>query len=235
VTRSKVDDLWNLIMNGLVLDKLQVLLTGVDAGASREVVRLLISQGASVIAADCDAAKLDRLERDAGLYQAQIETAQVDLSDARELRLWESSLRAFGRLPHLMICCCASPVHGAAPERPAERPGQGDLALSEAKAANCPALVAEQMLSPCLFLHAQPLRRCVFDRALSVLQHPTLRGVLERAPGRGVFSPDAVIPYVRIASQIYSLHRRVDGEAEPPSRVRLTGDSGLGAARADAA
>ena len=210
-------------MHGAFLDKLHVLVTGVDAAIARDVVRLLVAEGASVIAADKDAGKLARLDRDVGLYRTRVETAAVDLANAGEVKLWEASLRAFGRLPHLMICCCGSPACRADPTPPGRRPrgSVDDVALSEQKVRGCSAQVAQQVLAPTLFLHAEPLRRSAFNRALSALRHPTLRGVLDRAPGRGVFNPEAAIPYVRIASHLYSMRRQLDGETAPQARVRF--------------
>ena len=97
-------------MTAPVLEKLQVLVTGVDAAIARDVARLVAGEGASVLAADRDPATLSRLERDLGLYRTRIETAAVDLASQAEVRLWESALAAFGRLPHVMICCCGSPA-----------------------------------------------------------------------------------------------------------------------------
>ena len=222
-----------------VLEKLHVLVTGVDAAIARDVARLVAGEGACVIAADRDAAKLSRLERDLGLYRTRIETAAVDLASQPEVRLWEESLAAFGRLPHLMICCCGSPgrhVTSRQPGRIAARGAHPDsVALSEAPRTRCPATIAERVLQPTLFLHAEPTRRSVFDRALAALRHPTLRGLLERAPGRSVFSPERAIGYVRIASQIYSLRRHDLGDAPPKARIRLLPPDGAPPRRADAA
>src|SRR5580698_7458187 len=223
-------------MDGAFLEKLQVLVTGVDAAIARDIVRLVVAEGASVIAADKDAAKLARLDRDVGLYRTRVETAAIDLGNSGEVKLWEASLRAFGRLPHLMICCCGSPACQAEPAKPAQRPRRtaDDVSLSEQKVRGCSAHVAQQILAPTLFLHAEPLRRSAFNRALSVLRHPTLRGVLDRAPGRGVFNPEAAIPYVRIASHLYSMRRQTDGETAPQGRVRFIAPAGK-AGRRDAA
>jgi NAD(P)-dependent dehydrogenase (short-subunit alcohol dehydrogenase family) len=228
-------------MNGAFLDKLQVLVTGVDTAIARDVVRLVAAEGASVIAADKDATRLARLDRDVGLFRAHVETAAIDLASTSEVRLWEGSLRAFARLPHLMICCCGAAPCPSEPIGPTRRrairpggrvnPGLADVALSEHEGRDCPALIARRVLQPTLFLHAEPLRRSAFNRALSVLRHPTLRGVLERAPGRGVFNPETAIPYVRIASRLYSLRRHADGDTAPQGRLRLTS----AARRADAA
>lgn len=217
-------------MDRRILDKLQVLVTGVDAAASRDVVRLLVAEGASVIAADPDGAKLARLERDAGLYRTHVETNQIDLTDISELRLWEDALRSFRRLPHMMICCCGGPsLH--APRRAAPFLAETDVALTEHRAGDCPALTAARVLQPSLFLHAEPARRSSFNRTLAALRHPTLQGVLERSPGHSLFSSDEVTPYVRIASRLYSLRRHTDGEAAP---LRFSA-IGPAADRADAA
>ena len=237
-------------MSAPALDRLQVLVTGVDAAVARDVARLVAADGAAVMAADRDAGALARLQRDLGLYRTRIETAPVDLASQAEVRLWEESLAAFGQLPHVMICCCGSP----APPSPARRKaaaaispaggaspsGEPDaVALSEGRRRRCPGEIAERMLKPALFLHAEPTRRSVFDRALAVLRHPTLRGLLARAPGRGVFSPERTIPYVRIASELYSLRRAIDGESPPDRfsgrRIRLLPPDGAPPARADAA
>jgi NAD(P)-dependent dehydrogenase (short-subunit alcohol dehydrogenase family) len=217
-----------------VLEKLQVLVTGVDAAIARDVARLVAGEGASVLAADRDPARLARLERDLGLYRTQIETAPVDLGSQAEVRLWEQSLAAFGRLPHVMICCCGSPAPRTASG--GSRAGQpDDVTLSEGRRPRCPATIAERVLQPTLFLHAEPTRRSVFDRALAVLRHPTLRGLLERAPGRSVFSPERQVPYVRIASELYSLRRHALEGAPPQGRIRLIPPNDAPPRQADAA
>ncbi|HEX3408008.1 MAG TPA: hypothetical protein VHS81_12290, partial [Caulobacteraceae bacterium] len=122
------------------------------------------------------------------------------------------------------------------PTRAAARSGQpDDVALSEGRRPRCPAAIAERVLQPTLFLHAEPTRRSVFDRALAVLRHPTLRGLLERAPGRSVFSAEQQVPYVRIASQIYSLRRHALGDTPPKGRIRLIPPDDTPPRQADAA
>jgi hypothetical protein len=226
-------------MNAPVLEKLQVVVTGVDAAIARDVARLVAGEGARVIAADRDPARLARLERDLGLYRTQIETAHVDLGSQAEVRLWEESLAAFGRLPHVMICCCGSTAPGTASGAPRKAVAPGgqpdDVALSEGRRPRCPATIADRLLQPTLFLHAEPTRRTVFDRALAVLRHPTLRGLLERAPGRSVFSPEQQVAYVRIASQLYSLRRHTLGDTPPGRRIRLIPPDDTPPRQADAA
>jgi NAD(P)-dependent dehydrogenase (short-subunit alcohol dehydrogenase family) len=227
-------------MTAPILEKLQVLVTGVDAAIARDVARLVAAEGASVTAADRDPARLSRLERDLGLYRTRIETAAVDLASQAEVRLWEASLAGFARLPHLMICCCGSsaPLSSVArrPRQAAAAAGHPDaVALSEGRRHRCPATIAERVLQPTLFLHAEPTRRSVFDRALAALRHPTLRGLLERAPGRSLFSSEQSIPYVRIASQIYSLRRQIDGDSLPRRPIRLIPPNDAPPRQADAA
>ena len=227
-------------MSAPLLEKLQVVVTGVDAAIARDVARLVAADGASVTAADRDAAKLARLQRDLSLFRTRIETAPIDLASPAEVRLWEESLAVLGRLPHLMVCCCgAPPTLPAPPRQPDRATPRADhpdaVALSETRRHRCLAAIAERLLQPTLFLHAEPTRRSVFDRALAALRHPTLRGLLERAPGRSVFSPEHAIPYVRIASQIYSLRRHPPGDAPPKGRIRLIPPHDAPPGQADAA
>lgn len=190
-------------MGALALVSLNVLVTGVEASLSRDVVRLFSGQGASVMAADADARKLGRLERDVSLYRACVEAAPINTASVSELRLFEENLRLLGKLPHVMICCC--PAHKA----------RRQVGTAKSSAV-CAGALAAQILQPSLFLHLEPNRAGLLGRALSVLAHPTLLAVLERKPGRGIFNPDAFTPYVRIASHIYSLRRQMDGAAATP-------------------
>jgi NAD(P)-dependent dehydrogenase (short-subunit alcohol dehydrogenase family) len=223
-------------MPASAFEKLRVLVTGVDAAIARDVARLIVSEGGAVIAADRAAGTLAHLDRDLGLCQIPVETAQIDLSSKAELRLWEGSLRARGRLPHLMICCCGAGAHASSPGKGFTGPAQlTDVSLHERKDRSCPGLVASRVLQPALFLHAEPLRRSVFDRALSVIRRPTLGGVLSREPGRGVFDAAGATPYVRIASNLYSVGRQVDGQADKGGRLRLVPPSDKPPGRASAA
>ena len=218
------------------LEKLHVLVTGVHAAVARDVVRLLAQDGGRVIAADRDPDALDRLACDIGLYRTEIEVAQVDLGAPSEVKLWEATLAAFERRPHLMICCCGSPAHHlSASARRDSAAAPDDVALSEQSDGRCLAAVAERILRPALFLHAEPLRHSAFNRALAVLRHPTLRGVLERSPGRGLFNPSSAIPYVRVASHLYALRRPIDGEPPGDRRARLVSPPTPTPGRANAA
>jgi NAD(P)-dependent dehydrogenase (short-subunit alcohol dehydrogenase family) len=204
------------------LDHLQVLVTGVDAGIAGDVVRLVVAEGARVTAADRDGGRLAALHRDLGLGRNRMRAEGVDLASEIQVRIWAGELRQSGRSPQLMICCCGAPAGTRGRHR-----DPSDVTLSEARPADCPALAAARILGPVLFLHARPLRRSVFDRALAVLRHPTLRGVLARAPGRA--AADALISYVRLAPRLHPLHRPESAGAH----LRLTPDPAQN--RADAA
>jgi NAD(P)-dependent dehydrogenase (short-subunit alcohol dehydrogenase family) len=198
-------------MGALALEGLNVLVTGVEASLSRDVVRLFTAQGASVMAADNDIGKLARLERDVSLYRSRVEAAPINTGSVSEMRLFEENLRLLRKLPHLMICCCAA--HGPV------RKGQDRTREVSAKPRPvCAGALAAQILQPSLFLHVEPVRPGALGplgKAISALAYPTLLAVLERKPGRGIFNPDAFVPYVRIASHIYSLQRQMDAAAAP--------------------
>ena len=217
-----------------LLEQLQVLVTGVDAAIARDVVRLLVEEGASVVAADPDPAKLARLDRDVGPYHPRFETAVVDLADADEVREWEARLRRFGRAPELIVCCCGSPACARGPARRTRpSPAVRDVALGEHRSVGCPADVAARLLQPALFLHAGPLRRSVFDRAISVLRHPTLRGLIERAPAWTGLGP--ALPYARGSSRAATAQPPFDGAGRSRPRLRLVSPSDASPERADAA
>lgn len=221
-------------MSAPVPDKLHVLVTGVDAAVARDVVRLAAAAGARVSAADADVGKLARLDHDAGLPDAGLGTMALDLASLGAVQLWGAALRAAGRLPQLMICCCGAPVSQAPPTGERRSGGAVDVALSGHRGGDCPALAAEQALRPALFLHAEALRGARFDKTIAVLRHPTLRGVLERAPGGG-FSPEAVTRYVRNASPSSAARRPFDAATGAGGRLRLSPTPVVAPERADAA
>ena len=208
------------------LEKLQVLVTGVDAAIARDVARLVAGEGASVLAADRDPATLAAArarsrplphpDRDRGGRPGQPGRGAALGGAAGRLRTPAARDDLLLRLAG--AAAAVEPRDdGQAPRPAASRAGQpDDVTLTEARRQRCPAAIAERVLQPTLFLHAEPSRRSAFDRALAVLRHPTLRGLLERAPGRSVFSPERAVPYVRIASQLYSLRRQTRRRARRP-------------------
>lgn len=196
-------------MGALALQSLNVLVTGVEASLSRDVVRLFTAHGASVMAADNDSGKLTRLERDVSLYRCSVEALPINTGSASELRLFEENLRLLGKLPHLMVCCCSR-----------REPTSKGSAISAGARVGCTGGMAAQILQPSLFLHAEPTAAGVLakrlGRAIATLAHPTILDVLERKPGRGIFNPDVSVPFVRIASHIYSLQRQMDVTPSTP-------------------
>jgi CheY-like chemotaxis protein len=203
------------------LDKLRVMVIGLDAAVARDVVRLLASEGAEVVAADASAAKLALLEEDLAPHGQPIETAWVDLASDTQLRRWrlrgwqDAQPRAFD----LIVCCCGAPARDSALSGAVVcEAGPADVALGDHANPDCPALAAQRVLQPTLFLHAEPLRRAAFDRALAVLRHPTLRGLLERRFIGEQPTAAGALPYMRIAAHVYSLCREADAA---PARLTL--------------
>jgi len=221
-------------MSAQAFEKLQVLVTGVEAAIARDVASLIVSESVGVLAADADAGPLVRLQRDLGRHGSPIETAQVDLASPTAVRLWAGSLSALGRLPRLMICCCAAGAGRRSRARNCRPRAQlPDVALGEHEGGQCPARLAGRVLQPALFLHAQPLRLAVFDRALAVIRYPTLRGVLAVGASSGALdSAGSVPPFTSTAN---STRRHLDGETMRGGRLRLVPPSDRPPGRADAA
>jgi hypothetical protein len=156
-------------------EKLHVLVVAAGAALAADVARMAAADAGVVTLADADAARLAALEVAPGENGAPIETVWVDFADSGQVRAWAATLADFRRTPQLVICCCAAAcAEGRRPRRPA------DVALTPVTPPGCPAMAAAEALRPDLFLHAEPLRRSVFDRALAVIRHPTLSGLLTR-------------------------------------------------------
>jgi len=168
------------------LDGVQVLVTGIRALISRDVVHRLVAEGAQVTAADCDEGVLTRLKRDLGLYRTTADFAPIDLFSASEMHLFAANMQGLGRLPHVVVCCCG-----------------GDA---------CPAALAAALLQPSLVLHALPGGAAGLRRAVASISIPSLPDLLERGRRRGVFDPRAWPRRASIASHVFSLHR---GDASP--------------------
>ena len=147
------------------LGGVQVLVTGIRALISRDVVHLLVAEGAQVTAADCDEGVLTRLQRDLGLYRTTANFAPIDLFSASEMRLFAANMQNLGRLPHVVVCCCG-----------------GDA---------CPAALAASLLQPSLVLHALPGGETGLRRAVAGMSISSLPDLLERGRRRGVFDPRA--------------------------------------------
>ena len=214
-------------------ERLQVLMTGVESASARDVARLIVSEGAGVIAMHAQADALACLERDLRRQGVPIETAQVDLGNPAEVRVWQASL---SRRPKLIVCCC-----GAIAERTSRCTGHrmqllpNDVSLSGHSAACCPARAAVLVLWPTLFLHAEFLRPATFDRTLAVVRHPTLLGVLARANRNGFSDATGLDSEALTAPPANSTRRRQIGGGPRGGRIRLLPPSDRPAGRADAA
>jgi len=170
-----------MTMSGCRLDGLQVLVTGIQAPISRDVVHLLVVEGALVTAADGDEGVLTRLQRDLGLYRTTANLAPIDLFSSSEMLLFAANMQGLGRLPHLIVCCCG-----------------GD---------RCPAALAASLLQPSLVLHALPCSDTGLRRAMAGMSVPSLPDLLERSRRRGMFDSRAWPRRVSIASHVFGLRR----------------------------
>jgi len=168
-------------MSGGRLDGLQVLVTGIQALISRDVVHLLVVEGALVTAADGDEGVLARLQRDLGLYRTTADVAPIDLFSSSEMRLFAANMQGLGRLPHVIVCCCG---------------GDG-----------CPAALAASLLQPSLVLHALPCSDTGLRRAVAGMSVPSLPDLLERSRRRGMFDSRGWPRRVSIASHVFGLRR----------------------------
>lgn len=181
------------------LDRLEVLVVGIDELISRDVIRALVAERAIVTAAACDEHSLAHLQRDLGLYRTATNVAAIDLFSASEMRLFADNLRGQQRLPHLIVSCSAS------------IPSPATLALSILQ----PSLVLEAL--------AQPATR--LGRAVASLNIPTLPALLDRAWRHGLFGPNRGPQRVQIASQVFALRRREapSGRAAAPRSSAIAG------------
>ena len=163
---------------------LSVMVTGLSAGASRDVACSLIGAGASVSCAG-DEADTAQLERDLGLYGLTIRAAPIDLASPSEVRVFAAGLRACHDLPHIVVCCCDG----------GER---------------CPSALLSSRLSPPLYLHlitrdcAPPIKR-LLDVGTRDLQ-----SIIRR---RLVFSQGVPIRRAMIGRNAFALERRSQGRS----------------------
>jgi NAD(P)-dependent dehydrogenase (short-subunit alcohol dehydrogenase family) len=173
------------------LHGLRILVLGVDAPISRDVVRAIVAEGALVTAAAADERVLARLQRDLGVYRTTADIACIDLASPSEMRLFAINLEGLGKLPHLIVCCCA--------------------------AAACPMPLASARLQPSFDLHVLPRVQARLGRALASLVAPPLPLLLERAERRGLFDVDAGPRRVMIAGHVFGFCRWVAPTARPPA------------------
>jgi hypothetical protein len=176
------------------LDGLQVLVVGVEALISREVVRELVAEGARVTAAADDRVALSRLQRDLGLYRTTVSLAPIDLTSRAEMHAFADTLQRQERMPHMVVCCCG---------------GEG-----------CPAGLAVALLAPSLMLHVLPLPGSRLGRAVASLHIPTLPALVGRAQGGGLFDPGPGPQRALIGGQVFDFHRdETAADAAPVHRL----------------
>jgi hypothetical protein len=175
------------------LHEIEVLVVGIEEMTSRDVVRSLVADGASVTAAGGDEAQLDHLQRDLALYRTKVKVAQIDLASLSEMGLFADNLRGQGRLPHIIVCCQPQPR----------------FTLSESLA----------LLKPSLVLHALPLTGARLGRAVANLNIPSLPDLLERGRGPGLFDPDRGPQRVVISRHAFMLRRWDSASGQGSARM----------------
>ena len=163
---------------------LKLMVAGLSALASRQVICSLLAAGADVacVGGEADTAQL---QRDLGLYGLTVRPLPVDLESLSEVRLFAANLQARNDLPHIIVCCCAG----------GER---------------CPSSVLSAHLSPPLLLQLIT-RDCasVIDRLLDIGTRD-LRSIIRR---RLIFSRRAPIRRAMIGRNAFALERRNQGRS----------------------
>ena len=179
---------------------LKLMVTGLSAPASREVICSLITAGAEVACVG-DETETAQTQRDLGLYGLTVRALPIDLSLAYEVRLFAANLQVCNNLPHIVVCCCAG----------------GE---------QCPSSLLFAHLSPPLFLHLIT-RDCarVIERLLDIGTRD-LQSIIRR---RLIFSQGVPIRRAMIGRNAFALERRGQGRSkgrrgspslEPSSRRR---------------
>jgi hypothetical protein len=183
---------------------LKLMVTGLAAAASREVICALLAVGMDVSCIG-DEAETAQLQRDLGLYGLAVRTLPIDLGSASEVRLFATNLRACNDLPHIIVCCCAG----------------GE---------QCPSPVLSAHLSPPLFLHLIT-RGCspVIERLLDI-GTPDLQSIIRR---RLIFSRGPPIRRAMIGRNAFALERRGQRSAVRPPGAGLPRSSRQRRFRAD--
>ena len=163
---------------------LKLMVAGLSALASRQVICSLLAAGADVacVGREADTAQL---QRDLGLYGLTVRPLPVDLESLSEVRLFAANLQARNDLPHIMVCCCAG-------------------------GKQCPSTVLSAYLSPPLFLHlisrdGRPVIERLFDLATRDLQ-----SIIGR---RLIFSTGAPIRRAMIGRNAFAIERRGQGRS----------------------
>jgi NAD(P)-dependent dehydrogenase (short-subunit alcohol dehydrogenase family) len=158
---------------------LKLMVTGLSAATSREVICSLLAAGAEVACVG-DEADTAQLQRDLGLYGLTVRALPIDLGSASEVRLFAANLQGGHDLPHIIVCCCAG-------------------------GRQCPSSVLSDQLSPPLFLHLIT-RDCALalERLLDI-GTPDLQSIIGR---RLIFNRGAPIRRAMIGRNAFALERR---------------------------
>ena len=163
---------------------LKLMVAGLSAPASREVICSLLAAGAEVACVG-DEVDTAQLQRDLGLYGLAVRLLPIDLASASEVSLFAANLQARNDLPHIIVCCCAG-------------------------GKSCPSSVLSAYLSPPLCLHLISHDRPAVIERLFDLATRDLQYIIRR---RLIFSSGAPIRRAMIGRNVFALERRGQGRS----------------------
>jgi len=160
------------------LEGLRVTVFGLRDHISRDTVHYLVRKRAIVTVAG-QACEVELLRRDLELLNTQVSLAPLDIIDEAEVRLVTDSLRALGKLPHVIVCCCAG----------------GD----------CPIPIVGPVMQPSLVLHLAANGLMEPRRGRPALAARTLAALLNDS---GLFDPARALAKVRLGLRLFDVSRR---------------------------
>jgi len=161
---------------------LKVMVAGLRAAASREVICALLAAGAEVACAG-DEVDTAQLQRDLGLYGLSVRPLPIDMDSLSEVRLVAANLQVCGDLPDIIVCCCAG-------------------------GKQCPSVVLSACLSPPLFLHLISRDGSAMIERLLDLGTRDLQTIIRR---RLIFGAGVPIRRAMIGRNAFALERRSQG------------------------
>ena len=160
------------------LEGLRVIVFGLRHHVSRDTVRYLVSNRADVTVAG-PVGEVELLRRDLELMNTQVNLAPLDAISDSEIRLMTDSLRGLGKLPHVIVCCCAG----------------GDCSMS----------VVVPVMQPTLMLHLAAIGSMGPGRGGPAVAAKTLAALLNDP---GLFDPARALSKVRLGRRLFDVSRR---------------------------
>lgn len=167
-----------LITRDAEIEGLRVTVFGLRNHVSRDAVRDLVRQKANVTVAG-KPGEVELLRRDLELLKTKVNLAPLDTISMPEIQLMTDSLRALGKLPHVVVCCCSG----------------GD----------CTASVVVPVMQPTLSLHLAGNGAAGSGRSRPAFAARTLASLLNDP---GLFDPARTLSRVRLGRRLFDVSRR---------------------------